>query len=106
MTIKPLSFLDAMKAVAPPPARMPDMPRGDPNGAALDWHDSIAGKTPAGTERINAAKDWLRGVEETTAAERAQLAELQAQDAQRRADTAQTEHDAGDYPVPRCYAVE
>ena len=106
MTTKPITFLDAMKAVAPTPTRMPDMPRADPDGAALAYPDAIAGKTPAGTERINAAKDWLRGVEETTAAERAQLAELQAQDAQRRADTAQSERDAGDYPVPRCYAVE
>ena len=106
MTTKPLTFLDAMKAVAPPPARMPDMPRADPDGAALAYHDAIAGKTPAGTERINAAKDWLRGVEETTAAERAQLAELQAQDAQRRANAAPHEGGAGDYPMPRCYAIK
>ena len=102
---KPLTFLDFIKAVAPPPARMPDMPRGDPNGAALAYREAIAGNTPAGTERINAAKDWLRGVEETTAAERAQLAELQAQDAQRRADATQTELGAGDYPQLRCYEL-
>ena len=106
MTTKPITFMDFIQAVAPPPARMPDMPDADPDSAAEAYHEAIAGKTPAGTERVNSAKDWLRAVEETTAAEKAQLAELQAQDAQRRANAAPHEGGAGDYPMPRCYAIE
>ena len=106
MTTKPITFMDFIQAVAPPPARMPDMRDADTNTAVQAYPDAIDGKTPAGIERVNSAKDWLRAVEETTAAEKAQLADLQAQDAQRRANAAPHEGGAGDYPMPRCYAIE